>query len=529
MAYARTRADVSHAVHEALRREHAEQRIYLREANARIAELTAEVGRLGDLVAKGNERTAELLAVALRKKRRGDDRPAKAPEPSPDMDDEAAAAYADRPKPPRLPRKKKTRKKARRTGRSPVPEHLVAEEHTVQPPACGCCGSSDLEVVGEQRETKLHVVKEHVRKRVVTRKTARCKDCGERTTARSLPSPFSRSKATCEFLAWVVHQKFVMLNPLDRIRRDLALRGVPLAPSYFVTQIERAADLLSAIDGAHWKQLLAGDWMATDATGLKVLIPNLPGSHNGHMEVYRRDDVVVFQYEADKGSEALVSKLAPFAGLLVADAEHRHNPVFKDGRILEAGCNAHGRRKWRDAENIQPALAKEAGAFISAIYVAEAEAQKRGLRGDALREWRQLKVPPLRDDLLSWMDAVEPTLTPGDGLAKVIRYYRNHWDALFRFVDHPAIPIDNSGSEREFQNFAKLRLNCLFAGSSEGAHRAAVLLGIAATCRALGVDTLAYLSWVFTRVGTHRDVYDLTAAELTPAAYALARAGPAPS
>jgi hypothetical protein len=71
------------------------------------------------------------------------------------------------------------------------------------------------------------------------------------------------------------------------------------------------------------------------------------------------------------------------------------------------------------------------------------------------------------------MDAVEPTLTPGDALAKVIRYYRNHWDALFRFVDHPEIPIDNSGSEREFQNFAKLRLNCLFAGSSEGAHQGA--------------------------------------------------------
>jgi transposase len=127
------------------------------------------------------------------------------------------------------------------------------------------------------------------------------------------------------------------------------------------------------------------------------------------------------------------------------------------------------------------------------------------------------------------MDAVEPTLTPGDALAKVIRYYRNHWDALFRFVDHPEIPIDNSGSEREFQNFAKLRLNCLFAGSSEGAHRAAVLLGIAATCRALGVDTLAYLSWVFTRVGTHKDIYGLTAAKLTPAAYARARAGPPPS
>ena len=52
------------------------------------------------------------------------------------------------------------------------------------------------------------------------------------------------------------------------------------------------------------------------------------------------------------------------------------------------------------------------------------------------------------------MDAVEPSLTPDDPLAKVIRYYRNHWQALFRFVDHPELPIDNSASEREYQNVA---------------------------------------------------------------------------
>ena len=118
---------------------------------------------------------------------------------------------------------------------------------------------------------------------------------------------------------------------------------------------------------------------------------------------------------------------------------------------------------------------------------------------------------------MAW-DAVEPTLTPTDPLAEAIRYYRNHWDALFRFVDHPEIPIDNSASEREYQHVAKMRLNSLFTGSTEGAHRAATLLGIAATCRALGVDPLAYLGWAFTRLGTHREIYGLTAAELTPAA-----------
>jgi transposase len=497
------------------------------EANARIAELVTEVATLSRMVAEGNERLTELLAVVQRAQGGARRRRPKAPEPPLDLDEKAREAYLARPKAPKRPKRVKAPKKPRRpTGRKPVPEHLPAELHDLAPECCQECGGDDLEVVDVVVETKLHAVAQRQRRRVVNRTTCVCRHCGTRTTARSLPSPFARSKATCEWLAWLVHQKFVMLNPLDRLRRDLAAKGVPLAMSYLVSQVERAADLLGAVDGEHWRQLLAGEWMATDATGLKVLVPGLKGSHNGHLEVYRRDDLVVFQYEANKGSEALVSKLAPFAGTLVADAEHRHNPVFADGRVVEAGCNAHGRRKFRDAEAVQPTLAAEGGDFIANIYVAESEAHKKGLTGAALKAWRQQKMAPLRDELREWMEVVEPTLTPDDALAKVIRYYRNHWDALFRFVDDPRIPIDNSASEREYQNVAKLRLNCLFAGSTEGAHRAATLLGIAATCRALGLDTEAYLAWAFTRLGTHRDLYGLSAAELTPAAFARAQAPP---
>lgn len=259
--------------------------------------------------------------------------------------------------------------------------------------------------------------------------------------------------------------------------------------------------------------------MATDATGLKVLIPGLPGSHHGHIEVYRRPDVVVFQYEHDKAAESLVSKLAPFKGILVADAEHRHNPLFESGVIREGGCNAHGRRKLRDAEAVQPELAKEGGAFIAGIYVAEAKAHEDKLIGDELTARRRSTMLPLKERFRAWMNAVEPTLVPSDPLASVIRYYRNHWDALFRFIDEPDIPIDNSASEREFQAVAKLRLNSLFAGGTEGAHRAAVLLGIAATCRAIGVDSLAYMTWAFERLGTHREHFALDIDKMTPAAF----------
>ena len=99
-----------------------------------------------------------------------------------------------------------------------------------------------------------------------------------------------------------------------------------------------------------------------------------------------------------------------------------------------------------------------------------------------------------------------------------------HREALYRFIDDADVPIDNSPTERELQNVAKLRLNMLFAGSSEGAQRACVLLGIIASCRAARVPVQAYFAWAFERLGTHRDAFNLKADQLTPAAFRKERA-----
>jgi len=154
--------------------------------------------------------------------------------------------------------------------------------------------------------------------------------------------------------------------------------------------------------------------MATDGTGLKVIIPSLPVAHNGYIELYRNQQLAVFQYEADKSSEQVVAKLRPFHGTLTADAEHRFNTVFASGDVIEAGCNAHGRRKFRDAEETQPALAAEGGAFIGAMYGEEEKAQKLGLVGDALREHRQRLIRPIADDFERWIAAIAPTLLPSE-------------------------------------------------------------------------------------------------------------------
>jgi transposase len=215
----------------------------------------------------------------------------------------------------------------------------------------------------------------------------------------------------------------------------------------------------------------------------------------------------------------VVSKLKTFRGTITADAEHRFNAVYATGNVIEDGCNAHGRRKFRDAEETQPVLAVEGGAFIGAIYGEEEKAQKLALSGEDLRSHREKHIRPIAAEFRKWRAAVRPTLLPSEPLTVAIRFYDEHGDALLRFIRDPGVPIDNSPTEREFQNVAILRLNSLFAGSTEGAHRACVLLGIVATCRAIGVPVQAYLSWAFDRLGTHRAAFGLALADITAAAF----------
>jgi hypothetical protein len=76
--------------------------------------------------------------------------------------------------------------------RNAIPQHLEPEEHRQPRPSQR--GSTKLGLVDEVVEEKRHVVKEHQRRRRVAHPTCRCGDCGERTTAPSLPAPYERSQ-----------------------------------------------------------------------------------------------------------------------------------------------------------------------------------------------------------------------------------------------------------------------------------------------------------------------------------------------
>lgn len=486
------------------------------------AELSKYAGQqetLLQLAAGQNEKLSALTDMMRRRLQR-------APKDDDSGDDDDPPPPAGAPSPADVvqleidgKRPRRSRRKGRRGGRRVLGAHLPVTDERHRPDACGHCGGSHLRARDTETVEIVDVVRAHVRRRRIVREVKVCSDCGKNTTATMPPMPCRRAGYTCEFLAWLVVQHFVLLVPVNRIRSLLRTQGVDIPKGTLVSLIERAADLLAAIDGAHWKALKAGHWLAFDGTGLKVRLEGRPTTWLGYLDVFNRDHVTVYQFVLTKHADELFKKLVDFKGTLVCDAESRHDALFASGERTVAHCNAHARRKFRDTEQFQPVLARKAGRFLKAMYWVEARAKERHLTGTALLAYRQSRTRRIVDHFRTWLDKVAPTLLPSDKFGKAVRYYIKHFQALTRFVDDAALPIDNNASERAFQDHARLRLTSLFAGSIEGAHRWATILGVIESAKRLDLDVFDYLVWAFERRGTWKKRFGLAAAELTPAAY----------
>ena len=74
------------------------------------------------------------------------------------------------------------------------------------------------------------------------------------------------------------------------------------------------------------------------------------------------------------------------------------------------------------------------------------------------------------------------------------------WRELNVFAEDGAVPIDNNVSEREMKRIVLNRKNSLFVGNPRGGRTAAVLSGLASTCRRHGIDPQHYLTQLLTNL-----------------------------
>jgi hypothetical protein len=187
---------------------------------------------------------------------------------------------------------------------------------------------------------------------------------------------------------------------------------------------------------------------------------------------------------------------------LTIDAYAGFNQLYENGRIQEAACWAHVRRKFFDLQQAHASpVASEALERIAALYGIEKEI--RGRPAEERQRVRNTRAKPLLESLRQWFEATLPKLSRKSDTTAAIRYALSRWDALLRYRDDGYIEIDNNAAERALRAVALGRKNYLFAGSDTGGERAAAIYSLIGSAKLNGLDPEAYLREVLSRIADH--------------------------
>ena len=185
-----------------------------------------------------------------------------------------------------------------------------------------------------------------------------------------------------------------------------------------------------------------------------------------------------------------------------ADAYAGYNQIYETGRVLEAACWAHARRKFYDIHDSQPTPATtHVLAQISELY--KIEAGIRGSPPERRREVRQEYSKPIVEELHAWFKEQLSTLSRKSVTADAIGYAMNQWQALIRYLDDGRIEMDNNAAERALRTVALGRKNFLFLGSDSGGERAATMYSLLGTVKLNGMNPEAYLRHVLSVIADH--------------------------
>jgi transposase len=386
--------------------------------------------------------------------------------------------------------------------RRPLPEHLPREVHTHLPAeeACPECGGA-LHKLGEdvaeilERVPATYKVIRHVRVKMA------CTRCDVIVQAPAPSRPIERGIAGPALLAHVLVSKFSDHLPLYRQTEIFAREGIELDRSTLADWVGHASHLLAPLVEATRRHVLAASKIHADDTPIPVLAPGMGKTKTARLWTYVRDDrpagfdtppAVWFAYTPDRKGEHPRQHLSAFSGTLQADGYAGFHHLYEGGKIHEAACWAHVRRKFYDIQVATgSATATEAVDRIGALY--EIEREIRGKPSAIRCEVRQARARPLVSQLHDWLNTMLTRLSRKSDTAMAIRYALARWRALSRYLDDGSIEIDNSAAERALRAVAIGRKNYLFCGSDAGGQAAAAIYSLIGTAKLNGIDPERYL------------------------------------
>lgn len=375
--------------------------------------------------------------------------------------------------------------------------------------ACPACGGGLEEMKGQFEESeeidvieRRYILVKHKRRKY----RCRCQSCVETALGPTRLIPGGRYSIA--FGVQVAVDKYQDSLPLTRQVSRMARAGLVVDEQTLFDQLYAVAMLAEPTWQALRRHILASGVVHADETPWKLM--GKGKSQSFWVWTLSSHDASFYDIRSSRAHTVADELLGGFEGVVVADGMSAYGALVElrkrtgGARITLAGCLAHARRKFIEAERN---FYKEAHPFVELfrkLYAIEREAHQLaaeghppdgpGLRTALLEQRRHLRAEKSH----SVMDELHQLLKttparPTSGLGEALGYALGQWSALKVFLEHPAVDVDNNRAERQLRLPVVGRKNFYGNRSARGLRAAAILYSLLATARDHGVAPQPWL------------------------------------
>jgi len=379
-------------------------------------------------------------------------------------------------------------------------EHVY--ELPVEDQVCDCCGE-DLHPFAK-REVRVEV--EFIPAKLVKHKyleqAYECRSCKTQADKAQIktekaPKPvIARSLASPSLLAQLAHQKFELSLPFYRQEKEWQRWGLSVSRRTLANWLIRGAqDWLKPIYQLLHKHLKDQEVIHADETVYQILrrSDGKPATSQSRIWLfttaeYSDKPIVLYHSSLSRGYAVAKNFLDGFSGYLHCDGYQVYQNLPD---VMVVACWAHLRRKfWEAATGVGQAATGVA--FCNELFLAERALKE--LKPQERQTQRRKIVAPLVEKFWSWLDSLE---TMKGNLQKAVNYANNLREHLNRFLEDGRLVLSNNFAERMIRPTTVGRKNWNFSVSEEGGESNAIVYSIIQTAKANGLDTIAYLHYLF--------------------------------
>jgi transposase len=286
--------------------------------------------------------------------------------------------------------------------------------------------------------------------------------------------------------SFIAHLKMEFRLPVRKICDILNYFGLYLSTGVIQHCFEESGAVVAPLEDALVDAVLEEALLYVDETGWK--------EKSNTLWLWVFCSLTIAYYCIGRRTKRLLQSVlrADFKGWLMTDGygAYRHY----DKRLR---CWAHLLRKARGLSESTDAIAREFGLIVLALMEKCMSTVYRWRGESNTNEKTDELVNALAPLLEAFKEACEKyggkdiTHEKSSALA---REFLNDWDAIFRILEHPYLPLTNNKAERALRPWVILRKICYGSRSAKGTKTFALLASVIDTCRLRKVNSLKFLA-----------------------------------